>query len=240
MMRRLVAACAAVWSLLPAADSLAYTVSWLGVPVVDVTIRHLEDPGPPHVEYRARTRSWFDRFYSVDNRYSIWLDPATGAPARYEKEVLERGRRDDLWALFDKDSRTITYANGLHRPWPPGAHTLFSALLWLQKHPWSLDEELPLQVEVEGVFWRVSTRCTALIPTGQPADTLAVLEARFEERVSGEPVLSTTDVLTAMLPGKGHRLRIGVDPARQEVVWVEFGPRPLQVRAKLVSSPELH
>ncbi len=239
-MRRLVAACAAVWSLLPAAEPLEYPVTWLGVPVVDVTISRLEDHGAPHLEYRARTRSWFDRFYSVDNRYRIWVDPVTGEPARFEKDVLERGRPDDLWARFDADSRTITYANGLHRPWPPGTHTLFSALLWLQKHPWSLEEELPLQVEVEGVVWQVSTRCTALVPGDLSSDTLAVLEARFEERVSGEPVLSTTDVLTAMLPGKGHRLRIGVDPARQEVVWVEFGPRPLQVRAKLVSSPELH
>ncbi len=239
-MRHLAAACAAVWSLLPATEPLEYTVTWLGVPVVDITIRHSENAGPPHLEYHARTRSWFDRFYSVDNRYRIWVDPATGEPTRYEKDVLERGRRDDLWARFDADSRTITYANGLHRPWPAGTHTLFSALLWMQRHPWSLDEQQPLQVEVEGVTWQVSARCTALVPADQPNGPLEVLEAHFEARVSGEPILSTTDILTAMLPGKGHRLRLGVDPDRQEAVWVEFGPKPFQVRAKLVSSPEEH
>ena len=64
------------------------------------------------------------------------------------------------------------------------------------------------------------------------------VRARFERQLSGEPILSTTDILTHMLPGKGHQLRFGLDTERNEVMWIEFGSIPFQVRAELNSLPE--
>ncbi|MBW8042616.1 MAG: hypothetical protein FVQ85_21835 [Planctomycetes bacterium] len=64
------------------------------------------------------------------------------------------------------------------------------------------------------------------------------MRARFERQLYGEPVLSTTDILTHMLPGEGHQLRFSLDTERDEVMWVEFGSIPFQVRAELNSVPE--
>ena len=231
--RAVVIAAAAMGPALPATDTLSYTVSWLGLPVVDLTIAGEASDSAWVVVYRTRTRRWFERIYSVDNRYRIAVDSASGYPLRYEKDIRERRRGRHFWAQYDSTTRLVTYANGLQRPFPVGTHSLFSALVWIQRHPWELDEERPLLVEIEGVTWQVDVRCTAVASSSRTHGPLVKVEVRFGAQVSGEPVLSTTDILTRMLPGEGHQLRFGVDPERQVVKWVEFGPRPFPIRAKL-------
>jgi len=224
--------------VLLSAQPLSYTVSWLGIPVVDVTITRVNSDTALVAEYRARTRPWFDRLYSVDNRYRIRVDPDSGYPGHYEKQVLEQGRADSLWACYEHNPRRVVYANGLERPWREGTHAFFSALLWVQQHAWQADEELVLLVEVEGVLWQVTVQCTEMVAAVEPEGPLVAVTARFDRQVSGEPVLSTTDILTYMLPGVGHRLRFGLNPERQEIEWAEFGSRPFMVRAELNSIPE--
>lgn len=231
--RAVVIAAAVIGPALPAADTLSYAVSWLGLTVVDLTITGEASDSAWLVEYRTRTRRWFERIYTVDNRYRMAVDSASGYPLRYEKDIREGRRGRQFWAQYDSTARLVTYANGLQRPFPEGTHSLFSALVWIQRHPWELDEERPLLVEIEGVTWQVDVRCTALASSSRTQGRLAEVEVRFGARVSGEPVLSTTDILTRMLPGEGHQLRFGVDPVRRVVRWVEFGPRPFPIRAKL-------
>ncbi|MBA7598526.1 hypothetical protein ES703_05544 [subsurface metagenome] len=224
--------------ILLSAQPLSYTVSWLGIPVVDVTITLAESDSSCHAEYHAQTRPWFNNLYSVDNRHRIWVDPAEGYPLRYEKRILERGRADSLWARYDRNSRQVVYANGLIRPWRESAHSLFSALLWVQRHDWTAGEEQILQVEVEGVVWQVSAACKGVIGAREKGGSVMEIRTRFERQLYGEPILSTTDILTHMLPGKGHQLRFGLDTERDEVMWIEFGSIPFQVRAELNSLPE--
>ncbi|MFB0516916.1 MAG: DUF3108 domain-containing protein [Candidatus Neomarinimicrobiota bacterium] len=220
------------------AQPLSYTVSWLGVPVVDVTLTKVESDTACRVEFRARTRPWFDHLYSVDNRYCIWVEPGTGRPVRYEKQVLERGRADHLWARYEQNPWRVVYGNGLERPWQEDAHNLFSALIWAQRHEWQAGEDQVLLVEVEGAVWQVIAECSELIPAEEPGGPITVIEARFERQEYGEPVLSTTDILSFMLPGVGHRLKLGLDQERDQVKWAEFGSRPFMVRAELGSAPE--
>lgn len=220
------------------AQPLSYTVSWLGIPVVDVTIAVVDSDTIYQAEYHAQTQRWFDHFYSVDNRYRIWVDPETGVPRHYEKQILERGRADSLWAHYERNPLRVVYGNGLESPWREGAHTLFSALLWVQLRDWKAGEERILLVEVEGVVWQVTAVCMDLASPGKPEVPLVEIRVHFDRQVYGEPVLSTTDILTYMLPGAGHRLRFGLDPQRDEVLWAEFGSRPFQVRAELNSNPE--
>ncbi len=224
--------------VLLSAQPLSYTVSWLGIPVVDVTITLAESDSNCYAEYHAQTRPWFNRFYSVDNRHRIWVDPAEGYPLRYEKRILDRGRADSLWASYEQNPRKVVYANGLVRPWREGTHTLFSALLWVQRHDWTAGEEIVLEVEVEGVVWQVSAVCSGVIGARENGGTVMEILTCFEQQLYGEPILSTTDILTNMLPGEGHQLRFGLDVEHDEVVWIEFGSKPFQVRAEMNSLPE--
>ena len=224
--------------VLLSAQPLSYTVSWLGIPVVDVALTLVAGDSSLQAEYQARTRPWFDYFYAVDNRYRVWVDPGTGYPARYEKRILERGRANHLEVRYERNPRRVVYANGLERPWPDETHTLFSALLWVQRHDWKPAEERQLLVEVEGVVWEVAVASVKVVRSGKPGEPLVEVRVRFDRQVSGEPVLSDTDILTRLLPGEGHELRFGLDPRRDVVKWVEFGSKPFMVRAELNSAPE--
>ena len=219
------------------AQSLSYTLSWLAIPVVDITIQTTQTDTSIHGVYHARTRPWFEKLYPVDNRYDIWAARPSGSPLRYEKHIVERNRDVHFSAQYDEDGQRVVYANGLERPWQPGMHTLFSALLWVQQHPWEENERQDLLVEVEGVVWQVTTRCTQVIPSTGELGARAEVLVRFEGQEYGEPVLSRTDMVTYMLPGKGHELKFGLDLDRHQILWVTFGSIPFQVRAELNPIP---
>lgn len=213
---------------------LEYTVSWLGVPVVDVTIDTGEDEFGHYTEYQAQTRSWFNRIYSVDNRYRIWVDDAREHPLRYKKWILEQGNRDSLLARFDlKNPPGAIYSNGAELPWTPERQTFFSALVWLQHHNWEVDERHVLEIEVEGVIWEVELICQSSIGDDSGDTDNVVVEANFLDRLQGQPVLTTTDVLTYMLPGEGNHVQFGLDMQHDLILWAEFGSWPLLVRADL-------
>lgn len=213
---------------------LEYTVSWMGVPVVDVTIDTSEDEHGRYTEYQAQTRTWFNRIYSVDNRYRIWVDDAHERPVRYKKWILERGNRDSLLARYDlKNPPGAIYSNGAKLPWTPKRQTFFSALVWLQHHDWELKERHVLEVEVEGVIWEVELICQSSIGDDTGDMINVVIVAHFRDRLQGKPVLATTDVLTYMLPGEGNQLQFGLDMQNDLILWAEFGSWPLLVRADL-------
>ena len=218
---------------LQAADSLSYTVSWLGIPVVEITVAKVENAAGFQQEYRARTRRWFDPIYAVDNRYRIWLDANSGYPQRYEKEIRERRHSNHLWAQYELASAQISYANGEQRPWPEPTHNLFSALVWIERHPWRVAETRQLLVEVEGVIWQLVAHCTEQLSAARKGGPLSTVEARFEGQVTGDPVLAESDIVTRLLPGAGHEIRLGIDPVAQRYNWIEFGSLPFMVRAKL-------
>jgi hypothetical protein len=213
-------------------------VSWLGIPVVDVDITTVKKDSIHQATYHAQTRPLFDPIYSLDNRYSVLLNPHSGQPNYYEKTILERKRTDHLWARYDHSSLRITYSNGLERTWYKEGHNLFSALQWVQRHSWVLNEKQLLVIETEGVFWEVSILCTEIIPAQHPGGPQATVLVRFERKLAGEPVLSTTDMLTYLLPGEGHRMRIGLDSKRAIVSWLEFGSPPFHVSAELNSGSD--
>ncbi len=219
------------------AQPLSYTVSWLGVPVVNVTIDLVEEDGYNQADYRAQTLSWFESFYSVNNLYQIWVDPEGGYPIRYEKRILEDGNADSLWASYEQNPRRVLYSNGLERPWQRDGHSLFSALLWVQQHDWKIGEEHSLLVEVEGVVWEVSTVCTEAAEGEEDDGHVVEMQASFERQMYGEPVLSTTDILTRLLPGEENQLSFSLDTERNEVLRIVFKSGLLRVRAEINTDP---
>lgn len=220
--------------LVAAAQTRTYTVSWLGLPVVDVTITHSVQDSLRNSHYQARTRPWFNSFYSVDNQYWIFQDTLSGQLVRYRKQIKERTRRREFEARYRFDIGQVVYSNGATRPLEPGDQSLLSALQWVESHSWETGQQRELVVEVEGVFWLVSARCEEVRQRDDSLSTVARVTARFERQLRGEPVLSSTDLLTALLPGPGHELRFELDLERRLVLSLEFGSLPFVVRARLV------
>lgn len=221
-----------LWLQPAAGQARNYTVAWIGVPVVDVSIAVSEEPEGTVGRYGAVTRRWFDAIYALDNHYEVLLQKGQPGPATYRKRVLERGNRDSLFVTYDESRGRAFYSNGLERRWQAGDHNLFSALLWVERHGWVSGEAHQLRVEVEGVTWQVSVTCDTVLAAGGP-DADARVTVTFGEILGGEPVLSTTDMLTHLLPGKGHRLRLSLNLESRQIRWIELGRQPFVIRARI-------
>ncbi|MEE9466267.1 MAG: DUF3108 domain-containing protein [Candidatus Neomarinimicrobiota bacterium] len=211
-----------------------YMISWLGLPVVDVTVE--SNPGDSTLKghFQARTRPWFDTFYSVDNQYWILLDKLSGQPVAYRKEITERDNQREFHVDYRFQAGKVVYANGAERSLEAGDQNLFGALLWVERHRWEEGEQQALVVEVEGIFWRVSAVCDDIRRDEATATSIARVVIRFQERLRGEAVLSRTDILTGVLPGVGNELRFEVDMQRRQILSIEFGFLPFLIRARLI------
>ncbi len=210
-----------------------YTVSWLGLPVVDVTVETSSDDSTRQGYYQARTRPWFDKLYSIDNHYWITVDTLSGQPVRYRKQITERGNEREFHTNYRFDIGKVLYANGAERSLEAGDQELFSSLLWVEDHQWELGEQLTMTVEVEGIFWQVFVICEDIRHDEVSDVHIARVLVRFEGQLRGEAVLSRTDRLTSMLPGPGNELRLELDLENRQVLALEFGSLPFLVRARV-------
>ena len=232
---RWLSSAALVLQLLPGVtqgQQRSYTVTWLGIPIVDVGVNVLENSKGTDATYSAITRGWFDPIYSLDNRYEIHLPKGEASPASYHKWIMEKGHLDSLAATYRPDNGEVVYSNGIVRNWNRGDHNFFSALIWLERRHWKAGERHVMAVEIEGVTWEVLVECREVVEVNEmPSEYL--LQVTFTGVMRGEPVLSRTDMLTHMLPGVGHKLMLSLDSKRLQILWIKLGRVPFIVRARL-------
>lgn len=221
--------------LLPAVawgQQRSYAVTWLGIPVVDVGVSVSENANGTNATYSAITRSWFNSVYSVDNRYEIHLPKGEATPSSYHKWIVEKGHRDSLSASYRPEEGEAVYSNGIVREWREGDHNFFSALVWLERRHWQAGERHVLPIEIEGVTWEVLVECLEVVAVdGTPSEYL--LQVTFTKVIRGAPVLSSTDMLTHMLPGVGHKLKLSLDSKKLQILWIKVGRIPFVVYARL-------
>ena len=215
-------------------QSNSYTVTWLGIPVVDVTV--VIEPGDTVLQglFTAKTRPWFDTIYAVDNRYNIVCSASDYYPFNFSKQIIEQGNETSFSAAYQAAAGSVEYSNGLQRIFPRGYYNLFSSLLWVEQRTWLAGERLDMRVEIEGTLWHVALHCREIIET--PAGSTAEIEVLFKARVGGEPVLSRTDIVTHKLPAVDRKMVFFVQLEDKLIEVIEFGRPPFMVRAALVSS----
>jgi len=232
---RWLSSAALVLQLLPGVaqgQQRSYTVTWLGIPLVDVGINVADGDFGQWVTYTAKTRAWFDAIYSIDNWYQVQFPAWDLRLGGYRKRIMEKGHLDSLTATYRPDNGEVVYSNGIVRIWNRGDHNFFSALIWLERRHWKAGERHVMAVEIEGVTWEVLAECREVVEVNDmPSEYL--LQVTFTRVMRGEPVLSRTDMLTHMLPGIGHKLMLSLDSKRLQILWIELGRVPFIVHARL-------
>ncbi len=215
-------------------QSNSYTVTWLGIPVVDVTVA--VEPGDTVLQglFTAKTRPWFDPIYAVDNRYSVACSTDGNFPLNYTKHINEQDQESSFSTAYHVGTGAVEYSNGLRRIFPRGYHNLLSSLLWVERRDWRAGERLDIRVEIEGTLWQVAIHCREIIAAS--AGPTAEIEVLFKARVGGEPVLSHTDIVTHKLPAVDRKMVFFVQLDGKLIEAIEFGRPPFLVRAALVSS----
>ncbi len=226
--------CTVVCCSVVQAQTNSYVASWLGIPVVDVTATVQVADTVIHAIYTAKTRSWFDPIYPVDNRYDVTCTADYCYPVGYSKQIIEKGNESSFSAAYDFIAGLVEYSNGLQRIFPQGFHNLLSSLLWVERHNWLGGERQDIQVEIEGSLWHVSLYCREIVE--EATGSTAEVEVVFEALIGGEPVLSHTDIVTHRLPGFGRKMVFFIQLEHKLIDAIEVGRPPFRVRATRVTS----
>lgn len=216
------------------AQSNEYLVTWLGIPVVDVTVTLTPQDTVILGRYTAKTRSWFDPIYPVDNRYNIICDAVSFSPSNYSKQIIEKGIETSFSVAYNAEQGVADYSNGLRRNFPKGYYNFFSSMLWIERRSWLKGERHDIQIEIEGTLWQVEVHCRKIVE--QATGPQAEIEVNFVATVAGEPVLSYTDIVTHKLAKVGRKMIFFVQLNGQLIEAIEFGRPPFMVRAVLIPS----
>ncbi len=131
------AATAALRRPLPAIERLVYSIEY-GIIKAGTATLEIRPSGPSaalsalacetiELSSRARSRSFFDRFYPVDDEVRSLVDATTLLPLRFEKRLSEGSYRARESIVFDRAANQARYANGDTISIPPDARDVLSA-----------------------------------------------------------------------------------------------------------------
>jgi len=204
-----------------------YTVSFLGMPLVDV-IQHIQHrAGKTTISYDNRPKPlWNALFVKLHNVYSTTFDSTTFAPEYWNKSIQEwsfiqqtRGRRQDS---------THFLFNGHKVKVPKGTFTIFSAVHYLESKAFAVDFPAVIRVFIEGQIWQVSVERQFEQTGGQRLQHLIMRVGTAR----GRRFLAKTDILTRHIAHPGARVDLWVDSSGL-IVKGRFGTPPEVVDLEL-------
>lgn len=212
-----------------------YTVSYAGVPVVNVSIKTETGNNYWFGKYHAWVKKGVALFYSVDNTYHIKAQPRTWHPLSYTKTIHEGSSKYNLTFLYDQTQNTETFPNGHTVAFPDSAYNLFSAMLWVQHHTWTVGEERTLLVEIDGRIWTIEIVASQYDTYLYHDSSISVMRV---EITFGTPQNSTVyegrkDILSRELPQPGRKLIFWVDSTQELIYQIQVPMQPFSIWARL-------
>lgn len=202
-----------------------YEVTFLGIPVVQVSIEKVpqKDPALTTYLYTAKTNRFFSAVYPVNNRYLITMDSAMNKIVAYEKDIVQKNFEQDFSSRYTVDE--IFYSTGEKRTITGNYHTILSMLLALSdiKQP----QEFRVPLEIEGEFY------TGVMIPGEGKHNQIDWNILLTPE-GGEPVLEATDLFTSRLADPEARRNITVDISSGRIVSARFILSPYTLTARLL------
>lgn len=219
-----------------------YEIELFGLTVVHAEFRWLNaanSPAQPALEVVAETVGFADRIYPVRNRYTVFLDPGSGLPLRYEKLCQEAQFQEETSIFYDQVRGVARYrahfqGETWEQPLLGPTHTLFSAYERIRRHDFDAEPVLSLLVDANGDLWQATARRTRRIRTH---DGL-FWEVRFTSRLVQRAVRPySSDLLTNHITRKDATLLFWIRPKssgqRAEVVRMEYAIPKFRLIAKM-------
>lgn|GEM_PF-1526008 len=217
------------------AEEEQYTVSYAGVPVVNVSIQTETTSDYWFGEYHAWVKKGVALFYSVNNTYRVTAQPDTWFPLSYTKTIHEGKSKYDLTFRYDQTQHTETFPNGSTVAFPDSAYNLFSAMLWVQHHRWSVGEQRTLLVEVDGRIWTVKIVAPRYDTYLYHESSISVMrvEITFDSTENGSVYQGKKDILSRELSQPGRKLLFWVDPVQHLIYQIQVPMQPFSIWARL-------
>jgi hypothetical protein len=156
---------------------------WMGAGSMDLRLtRDWRQPGAPwHAQAVAHSSARIDRFFPVRDLYESWMDPGTGMPTAFWRDVREGNYAFQWRYAFDRNEASLSYTHarpsgeleGQLEEVPACAGDLLSTLHAIRHFPWAdaaAGTRMPLHMVVDG---RVQVLAVELLERSRIAPTQA-------------------------------------------------------------------
>ena len=208
-----------LWSALTVAagDSkrIEYEASYLGIPLLDMTLTWTELDSTVLISYDNQLKSLIGYFHPIHNIYTVRFLRKKYDPLSWSKKISEGSMKFLLSAERSQDGATVKYSNGVKREFPEEGFTVFSATHFLaaKAHDPAFFPNT-LNVLIDGEYWKAEvSRYTPASP--HPDHTLPQNQTLIQadlHYISGKRVMDENDILMSVIATEGTRFLLWVLP----------------------------
>ncbi|NQV14407.1 DUF3108 domain-containing protein [bacterium] len=210
---------------------IRYEVSYIGIPLLDMTLKWIENDSTVSISYDNQLKPLIAYFHSIHNVYRVSFDKNSFSPFRWSKTVREGDFKFQLNADLSSDRQKVHFSNGHVMDFPKGAFTIFSATHFLAAKATQTDF-FPAKVPVfiDGELWVAGAqRFDKVNPhPNYHVDGDEVLIQIDLHYLRGKRVIKKNDVLTSVIASEGTRLLLWVLPDGT-YIKAQFGKFPKAV-----------
>ena len=224
-------------------EKAKYTVTYLGLPVVRVTMENgppsVPDSGAYRISIQARTTKFWGLFYSIDNSYRTYLD-STGLPLVYSRNINEKSLKKITQQSYDHKFNRIYYEGNTAIDHPGRLENFFSGLFHIRMMPLSTGLVDSFYINVEKASWIVvfTVEGTKIIRAKGKRINCRIINIKFK-RVNSTAKRLPTDALSYNLISEDTELIIYLSRDIYRLpIKMQYKLSPFDITATITEFPE--
>ena len=194
---------------------IEYEASYLGIPLLDMTLTWVEDDTSVYISYNNRLKPFIAYFHPIHNVYRVHFRRNDFAPLDWSKTISEGRLQFQLAATLRSDRRSGVFSNGLKFDFPARGMTVFSATHFLASKARDPDFfPVKFPVFIDGEVWEATARRYAA-GNPHPEHTLALDQVLIQadlHYLRGKSIIAENDILTSVIATEGTRFMLWVTP----------------------------
>lgn len=148
-------------------EKLVFEVNWIGIPVGRVVVENHgfeEVAGRElhHLTMVTEANDFLAGFFHIKDTVHTWIDPVTGCPWRFEKQIQEGKYTKHQLIEYDQENHTAVYSRPDYPEDPvyefeiaPCVQDVFSLLYWVRNRTFGLGDQLRVEVNADRKNWDV-------------------------------------------------------------------------------------
>ena len=223
-----------IWNFVSAAPLkkvIEYEASYIGIPLLDMTLTWVEDDSSVNISYDNKLKPFIAYFHPIHNVYRVHFKRDSFSPLGWSKTVAEGDMKFQLAGERSTDGQTVTFSNGHQAKFPEGGFTVFSATHYLAEHASDINFfPLKIPVFIDGEIWEATAR---RFDSHQPhpdhdlAGDIVMIQTDLHY-IGGKSILGKNDILTSVIATEGTQFLLWVRPDGT-YIKAQFGRFPKAV-----------
>lgn len=194
---------------------IEYEASYMGIPLLDMTLTWLEDDTSIHVTYDNKLKPFIAFFHPIHNIYEVRFSRHSFSPISWSKRVSEGDLKFSMRADRSLDGASVKYSSGHDYVFPTMGYTVFSATHYLAQNAQN-ENFFPrkMTIFIDGELWEATAqRFDVTKPHPEhKVDPGHVLVQTNLHYLSGQSLVKKNDILTSVIATEGTQFMLWVSP----------------------------